>query len=372
MATVAQDFPSGPVAQTSAGMGPATTGAYLLPVPVEMQAAAVPGIRKAAILMISLGEELARTLVQSLSEMDVQRLTEEIASIKEVPPGVILQVMNEFYGLLETQQFMLRGGLEYATRLLGDAFGRTRAESLLAQVKRAQESTHGDLAVLQKMDPQQLSKFLEGEHPQTVALVLAHLDPKKASVMLMSLTEEQRVAAVRRLAEMRQFSPEMARKVALALYRRMEAVTGGGRKSYSGFKAVAELMNRLDSVSSKSILEEIEKKEPGIAIGIRELMFTFEDLVTVPSQSIREIVSQADKRVLALALKGAREDVKAHLFKAMSSRAMEMLQEDMEAMGPVRGREIAAAQQELLQMARKMEAEGRIILKVESDNDIRV
>lgn len=239
-------------------------------------------------------------------------------------------------------------------------------------MKRAQEATHGDLAMLQKMDPQQLSKFLEGEHPQTVALVLAHLDPKKASIVLMSLGAEQRVAAVHRLAEMRQFSPEMAQKVALILYRRMESVGGGGRKSYSGFKGVADLMNRLDSASSKVILKEIEKKEPKIAIGIRDLMFTFEDLVTVPAQSIREIVGQADKRVLALALKGAKEDVRAHLFKAMSSRAVEMLQEDMEAMGPVRGKDIQAAQQELLGLARKLEAEGTIMLKVEVEDEFTV
>ena len=345
---------------------------YILPMPADLQPADIPGIRKAAILMISLGEDLAKTLMQSLSERDVQRLTEEIASIREVPPGLILQVMHEFHGLLETQHFMLRGGIDYATRLLVDAFGRQRAESLLAQVKRAQEATHGDLAMLQKMDPQLLSKFLEGEHAQTVALVLAHLDPKKASVVLMNLAEGQRVAAVHRLAEMRQFSPEMAQKVALILYRRMESVSGNGRRSYSGFKAVADLMNGLNSAASKAILEEIEKKEPAVAIGIRDLMFTFEDLVTVPAQSIREFMGQADKRVLAMALKGAKDDVKAHLFKAMSSRAVEMLNEDMEAMGPVRGKDIQAAQQELLTLARKLESEGKIILKGEAEDDFIV
>ncbi|MHB1698695.1 MAG: flagellar motor switch protein FliG [Acidobacteriaceae bacterium] len=347
-------------------------GAHLLPVPADMHTANIPGIRKAAILMISLGDELAKTLVQSLTEMDVQRLTEEIASIKQVPPDLILQVMHEFYTLLETQQFMLRGGIDYATKLLVDSFGQKRAEGMLHQVKQAQEATHGDLAMLQKMDPVQVSKFLEGEHPQTVALVLAHLDPKKASIALMSLGEAQRVAAVHRLAEMRQFSPEMAQKVALSLYRKMETVAGNGRKSYSGYKGVADLLNRLDLASSKTILEEIEKKEPKVAIGIRDLMFTFEDLVTVPTASIREFVSATDKRVLALALKGAKEDVKAHLFTAMSSRAVEMLREDMEAMGPVRGRDVSAAQQELLALARKLESEGKIILKAEADDDFTI
>lgn len=346
--------------------------AYLLPAPQSIPRAEIPGLRKAAVLLLAVGDELAKTILQSLAENDVQHLTEEIANLREVPPGLILQVMNEFHELLETQQFMLRGGMEYAKKLLMDAFGRQRAEDLLAQVRRAEEATHSDLAMLQKMDPQQLSKFLEGEHPQTIALVLAHLDPKRASVVLMNLSESQRVAAVYRLAEMRQFSPEMAQKVALILYRRLESAGTSGRRAYSGFKAVADLMNRLDQQVSKTILEDIEHKSPDVAIGIRNLMFTFDDLLTVPAQSIREIVGQVDKRTLALALKGAKEDLKAHLFKAMSSRAIEMLKEDMEVMGPVRMREVAAAQQEMLQLARRLEAEGKIILKVESDNDFAI
>ncbi|MHB1021416.1 MAG: flagellar motor switch protein FliG [Acidobacteriaceae bacterium] len=344
----------------------------LLPAPQAIPRADIPSMRKAAVLLIAVGDELAKGLLQSLSENDVQHLTEEIADLREVPPGLILQVMNEFHELLETQQFMLRGGMDYAKKLLVDTFGRQRAEDLLAQVRRAEEATHSDLAMLQKMDPQQLSKFLEGEHPQTIALVLAHLDPKRASIVLMHLSESQRVAAVYRLAEMRQFSPEMAQKVALILHRRLESSGTSGRRAYSGFKAVADLMNRLDQQASKTILEDIEHKAPDVAIGIRNLMFTFDDLLTVPAQSIREIVGQVDKRTLALALKGAKEDLKAHLFKAMSSRAIEMLKEDMDVMGPVRMREVAAAQQEMLQLARRLESEGKIILKVESDNDFAI
>jgi flagellar motor switch protein FliG len=360
---------------TAAALSQEMNGAeagHLLPAPQTIPRANISGLRKAAVLLIAIGDELAKGLLQSFSENDVQRLTEEIANIKEISPGLILQVMNEFHELLETQQYMLRGGMEYAKKLLVEAFGRQRAEDLMAQVRRAEEATHSDLAMLQNMDPQQLSKFLEGEHPQTVALVLAHLDPKRASVVLMNLEEPQRVAAVYRLAEMRQFSPEMAQKVAVILHQRSESGGTGGRRAYSGFKAVADLMNRLDQQSSKTILEEIEKKEPTIAIGIRNLMFTFDDLLTVPSQSMREIVNQVDKRMLGLALKGAKEDLRAHMFKAMSSRAVEMLVEDMEVMGPVRMREVAAAQQEMLQLARKLETEGKIILKVESENDFAI
>jgi flagellar motor switch protein FliG len=322
--------------------------------------------------MVALGDELAKTLFLSLSEADVRRVTEEITRLGEIPAQQLTQVMTEFYGLLETQQYMVRGGPEYALKLLTEAFGSTKAEDLLAQVKKIRERTNGDMAMLQKMDPQHLSKFLENEHPQTIALVLAHLDAKRGSAVLMSLHGQMRVDVVRRLAEMRQFSPEMAQRVALVLHQRMEGMGSGGRKSYSGFKAVAELLNRLDQVESKGILEEIEHDEPQLAIGIRNLMFTFEDLVTVPAESIREFVAAADKKQLALALKGGRDNVKSHLFKAMSSRAVEMLKEDMEVMGPVRLKDVNHAQQELLALARQLESEGRMILKMGVDDDIAV
>jgi flagellar motor switch protein FliG len=336
------------------------------------EAANISGLRKAAILMVAVGDELAKTLFLSLNEDDVQKVTDEITKLGSVPPDLLTQVLTEFYGLLETQQYMVRGGPEYATRLLTEAFGSNKANTLLTQVRGLQERSAGDLAMLQKMDPQQLSKFLESEHPQTVALVLAHLDAKRGAVVLMHLEESLRVQAVQRLAEMRQFSPEMAQKVAIILHRRLKALGSTGRRGYAGFKAVADLLNRLDQASSKGILEEIEQNEPKLAIGIRTLMFTFEDLLTVPATSIRELVGAADKKILSLALKGAKDNIKAHLFQAMSSRAVEMLKEDMEIMGPVRGREVAEAQQELLNLARKLEAEGKMTLKVEADDDLSV
>jgi flagellar motor switch protein FliG len=156
---------------------------------------------------------------------------------------------------------------------------------------------------------------LEGEHPQTVALVLAHLDPKRASQVLQQLADGQRVDSVRRLAEMQQFSPEMAQKVALVLHRRLESLGDMGRRSYSGFKAVADLLNRLDSTAAKAILEHIESDNPKLAISIRNLMFTFEDLITVPANSIRELIGQVDKKLLATALKGANTMRKERLLQ---------------------------------------------------------
>jgi flagellar motor switch protein FliG len=333
-------------------------------------AANLTGVRKAAVLMVAVGEELAKEILRALPDEDVQRITEELADLRGVTPEVSSEVVEEFWELLETQNYMMHGGLDYARRLLMDTFGKERAEDLLAQVRQSQEADEGNLTKLQHTDPQQLGKLLDGEHPQTIALVLAHLDPRRASMVLDNLSEERKVLSIQRLAEMRQFSPEMAQKVAHILHRRLENMGDTARKSYSGFKAVADLLNRLNAEESKKILETIEEGQPELALAIRNLMFTFEDLVTVPPATIREIVSGVDKRQLALALRGAQEELRAQIFKSMSSRAVEMLKEDMEVLGPVRSREVAQAQQEILNLARKLEAEGKVVLKLEAGDEM--
>jgi flagellar motor switch protein FliG len=328
------------------------------------------GVRKAAILLVAVGEELAKEVLRALPEADVQSLTEELAELRGISPDVTAEVMEEFWELLETQNYVLHGGLDYASRLLIGTFGKERAEDLLTLVHRSQEAAQGNLAKLQRTDPQQLGKLLDGEHPQTIALVLAHLDPRRASMVLDNLSEEHKVVSIQRLAEMRQFSPEMAQSVAHILHRRLESMGDTARKSYSGFKAVADLLNRVNAEQSKKILEAIEEGQPELALGIRNLMFTFEDLVAVPAASIREIVSGVDKRQLALALRGANDELRAQIFKSMSSRAVEMLKEDMEVLGPVRSREVFQAQQEILNLARRLETEGKVILKLETGDEM--
>jgi flagellar motor switch protein FliG len=328
------------------------------------------GVRKAAVFLMAVGEDLAKEVLRTLPESDVERLTEEFADMRGITPEVSSAVVEEFWEVLETQGFMVHGGLDYASRLLAETFGKQRADDLMMQLRRAQEAEQGNLAKLQRTDPQQLGKLLDAEHPQTIALVLAHLDPKRASLVLSNLSEEHKVVSIQRLAEMRQFSPEMAQKVAYILHRRLETVGDTGRKSYSGFKAVADLMNRLNAEESKRILEVIEDGQPDLALGIRNLMFTFEDLVTVPAATIREIVSGVDKKQLAMALRGANEELRAAIFKSMSSRAVEMLKEDMEVLGPVRSRDVAQAQQEILNLARRLEAEGKVILKLETGDEM--
>jgi flagellar motor switch protein FliG len=338
--------------------------------PRRDKTARLSGARKAAVLLMAVGEDLAKEILRSLPEADVERLTGELADVGGISPEISAAVVEEFWELLETQSFIVHGGIDYASRLLADTFGKQRAEDLMMQIRRTQEAEQGNLAKLQRTDPQQLGKLLDAEHPQTIALVLAHLDPKRASLVLSSLSEEHRVVSIQRLAEMRQFSPEMAQKVAQILHRRLENVGDTQRKSYSGFKAVADLMNRLNAEDSKRILETIEEAQPELALGIRNLMFTFEDLVTVLPATIREIVSGVEKKQLAMAMRGAKDDLRAAIFKSMSSRAAEMLKEDMEVLGPVRSREVAQAQQEILNLARRLEAEGKVILKLETGDEM--
>ena len=332
-------------------------------------AASISGTRKAAILMAIMGEEAASAIFKHLPDKDVQMVTKELADVQGVPPEVAHQVLEEYSKLALTQDYLAQGGIDFASRTLVKAFGEENAQYLLKQVGRLQQLRAGQLNSLAQADPQQLAKFLEGEHPQTIALILAHLDGKQASALLMKLPEQSRAEAVKRLAQLRQFSPEMAEKVSVVLNRRLQSLGEQSRKTYAGFKSVADVMNRLEGTIAKGILESIEQADAKLAINIRNLMFTFEDLLGVSDVHVREWLGAMDKKTLAVALKGASADLKDHIFHAMSSRAVDMLKEDMEALGPVRAREVAQAQQEAVTLLRKLEAEGKVILKAEGDDE---
>jgi len=325
------------------------------------------GRRKAAILLILLGEEAASHIYRNLGDTDLQKLTQEIAEVDYIDPLTALAVLDEYHRMSMTQDYLAQGGAEYAEKLLVKAFGEEGARQLLSQVSLAIEMSASKLDSLQKADPQQLAKFLEVEHPQTIALILAHLDPKQASALLMKLPEVLRAESVKRMAQIRQFAPEIAQKISVALHKRLEGLGEQHRRAYAGFQGVADLLNRMDPVSAKVILESIEKDDPKVALGIRNLMFTFQDLLGVPEAAIRELLGQLDKKTLAIALRGATEELKAYIFKCMSSRAVEMLKEDMEVLGPVRSRDVIKAQQEAVAAARKLEAEGKISLGAEED-----
>ena len=335
-----------------------------------MDARANPkGLRKAAILIVLLGEEVTSHIYRNLAEQNVHRLTQEIADLDRISPETAIAVLDEYHKLALTQDYLAQGGTEYAEKLLIKAFGEDGARQLLQHVTHAAEMSASKLDSLQKSDPQQLAKYLEREHPQTIALVLAHLTAKQASALLLRLPEEMRAEAVKRLAQLRQFSPDVAQKISSVLHRKLEALGEQSRRAYAGFKGVADLLNHLEPTSSKTILEMIEKEDAKLALSIRNLMFTFEDLIGVPETGVRELLGQIDKKTLALALRGASEDLKSYIFKTMSSRAVEMLKEDMEVLGPVRSKDIHKAQFEAVEVARKLEADGKLVLTPDKEDE---
>src|SRR6201986_179228 len=359
-----------PEAMTTSGTKAAPRPPGVRPGPVGQ--GMLSGGRRAAILLMALGDELARELLQDLPDSMIEAIAAEIASLDHIDPELTISVLEDFEAMLTTQQQTMRGGLASASRLLTGALGRSRADAVMLQLQRTKEANDSNLAMLQRVDPTQLSKSLESEHPQTVALVLAHLDLQRGSQVLAALGEEQRVAAVQRLAEIRHFSPEVAQKVARILNQQLQTIGDTQKRSYSGYKAVADLLNGLEAESAKKVLDRVETESPETAIHVRNLMFTFDDLLNVPGASVRDLVAGVDRRQLALAMKGTKDELRAHIYKAMSTRAAEMLQEEIEVMGPVRSREVMQAQQSILATARRMEAAGQIILKLEQGDSLMV
>jgi flagellar motor switch protein FliG len=328
----------------------------------------ISGARKAAILVSLLGEEAA-PILQNLNEEDVDRITEEVTNLGQVPFETTLQVLEEYQQMMTAQEFIAVGGQDVATRLLVKAFGESGARSMVDRLSRQEDTRSFRVESLKRADPQQLARFLVGEHPQTKALVLSHLDARQASALLMKLEPEVRADCVRRLANLGNFSPEVAGKVSNVLNRRLRSVGDQTRRADVGSRNIADLMNRLDPLASKEILETIEREEPTLAISIRDQMFTFDNFLEVPELQMRELMNTLDKKTLMIALKGASEDLRSHFYRTMSSRAVEMMKEDSEVMGPVRSKDVAKAQAEIVAIARKLESEGKVILKSEGADE---
>jgi flagellar motor switch protein FliG len=335
---------------------------------MSVETPTLTGMRKAAILLVVLGDEAASAVYKNLPEEDLRSITQEITDLTYISPETAAAVLQEYHRLTITQEYLAQGGPAYASNLLVKTFGEAGAKSLLDQVSQAQEGAMRNLNTLQKADPQQLAKFIQGEHPQTIALVLAHMNAKAAAAVLGLLPEKLRGQAVMRMAQMQQFSPEMVQKISLILSRKMLSLGEQSRRGFGGIKAVADLLNTVDARLSTTILEAVEQDSPQLAVSIRNFMFTFEDFIEVPEASIRELLGQVDKKSLAMALKGASEDLKNHFFKSMSTRAVEMLKEDMDSLGPIRSREVNQAQQDSIALARKLETQGKMVLKNEADD----
>ena len=323
----------------------------------------LPGLRKAAVLLVMLGEQASADVLQLLGEDDVQNVSREVARLTAVSADQAEGVLEEFHNLVQAGDYVARGGIEFARKLLLRAFPPDTARRMLDKLTKALGSDAASFDAIQKADPQQLAKFIHSEHPQTIALVLSHLNPSQGAAVLNALPAEIRADVAQRMANLDQISPDVILKIAVVIGQKLKTLGEFSRESYGGVRAVAEMLNRLDSGSSRVILDDIEKAEPNIAETIRHLMFTFEDLLLIDPMGLKEVLGKVDRKILTVALKGTSEQLRNHMMSCMSQRGAEMLREDMEALGPIKIKEVDAAQQTIITAVRLLESEGTISLK---------
>jgi flagellar motor switch protein FliG len=317
------------------------------------------GLRKAAIVALMIGEDASASIFKHLSEDEIETLLSEMAALGRISSKMGEQVLEEFHQTAVAAEHVARGDIEFAKRVLIKSFGPDTARRMIDRVMRAFQSNAG-FASLERADPQQLSKFILGEHPQTIALILAHLQPANAAQLATLLPEELRVEVLTRMASLEDISPDVVSRISSVIELRLKALGGPSREQHGGVRAVAELFNRLERTVSTPVLEAIEEARPELAVSIRNLMFVFDDLLHVDDNGMREIIQRADKKGLTIALKGASDEIRNRFFGNMSKRAGEMLREEMEVLGAVRLRDVEKAQQEVVAIARKLEEEGLI------------
>jgi flagellar motor switch protein FliG len=328
--------------------------------PTVIPVANMSGVRKAAVLTLLVGEECSAEMFKYLHEDEIEQIAREVAIVGSVPAQTGEDVLDEFHNMWQAAEYVARGGVEYAQKLLIKSLGPQMAARLLDRLVKSFESTIVFTA-LEKADPQQLSKFILAEHPQTIALILAHLKPAQAAQLVGLLPDDIRVEVITRMASLDEISPEVITRISSVIEQRLKSLGGQTHESYGGVRAVAELLNRLDRGLSQPVLEAIEGETPDLAVSIRNLMFVFEDLVGVDDTAIREMIQRADKKVLTVALKGTTEEIRARFFQNMSKRASDLIREEMEVLGAIRLREVEKAQHEIVAIARKLEEEGLLV-----------
>jgi flagellar motor switch protein FliG len=324
---------------------------------------AVPTLRKAAMLLVVLGEQTSAELLTQLSEEDVNKVSREIAKITAISSEQAEDVLNEFNHIATAGDYVARGGIEFARKLLLTAFPAEVAKRLLDRLTKALGAEAASFDALQKADPGQLAKFIHNEHPQTIALVLSHLNQTQAAALLTSLPSQMRADVALRMASLDQISPDVIIKIAAVIGQKLKTLGEFSRESYGGVRAVAEMLNRLDSTSTREILTHIDQQDTNLAETIRHLMFVFEDLLLIDPMGLKEVLAKVDRKVLTVALKGTSEQLKNQILASMSQRGADMLREDMDALGPIKIKEVDAAQQQIIAIVRQLESEGVVSLK---------
>ena len=320
----------------------------------------MPNQQKAAILFITLGPEYSAKIFKHLSDDEIEKLTLEIASQKQVTPAQKAYVISEFYQMAMAKNFISTGGLEYAQDVLEKALGSERAANIIGRLTTSLQVRPFEF--LKKTDPSQLLNFLQNEHPQTIALVMAYLSADQAAMILTSLAPERQAEVARRIALMDRTSPDVIREVERVLERKLSSMVTQDFTTAGGIKAIVEVLGRVDRTTEKAILETLEVDNPELTEEIKKLMFVFEDIVMIDDRSIQMILREVDNKDLSLALKATPKEVADKVFKNMSTRAAEMLREEIEFMGPVKIRDVEEAQQKIVNVIRNLEDKGEIVV----------
>ena len=319
------------------------------------------GRKKAAIFLACLGPQAASRVLSQMGEEEIEQLTLDLSSLGAIDAEVRESIVEEFHQMYLANQYVTQGGIEYARNVLESALGPERALEILTRLQSSLQEVPFEF--LKRADPAQVVSFIQDEHPQTIALILAHLDVQIAAVVLSALSQEVRADVVIRIATMDRTPPEIVREVERVLERKMASVFSQGFTFAGGVKEVAEIMNRIERGTEKAIMADLEEKDPELADEIARLMFTFDDLMYVDDAGIQKSLREIEQKDLALALKTANEDVSEKILKNMSERAREMIKEEMEYMGPVRLRNVEEAQQKIVSVIRRLEESGEIMIE---------
>jgi flagellar motor switch protein FliG len=316
--------------------------------------------QKAALLMLSLDVDIATRLMKGLTSEEIEYLTVEIASLKGVYSTQIDGVIEEFHQLVTAQEYVIQGGWDFAQKLLETSLGPLKAKGVMEKVKALTHVT--GFAMLKKADPKQLASFLQKEHPQTVALVLSNLSGDQTSGVLAEFPDALRNEVAFRIATLGKVSPTLLTEIEDVLSQVAEAEISQNMSTVGGTKSVANVLNKINNATAKNILEFMDSKDPNLANEVKRLMFMFEDIVFIDDRGIQRLLREVDKKDLGLSMKVADDNLKEKIFKNMSERAQELLKEELQFMGPVRLKEVEAAQTRIVMIIRQLEDSGELII----------
>ena len=328
------------------------------------------GLQKSAILLIALGPERSATIFKHLKEEEIEELTLEIANTRSITPQIKDDVIDEFYQVCLAQQYIAEGGINYAKELLEKALGPEKALDVIGKLTASLQVKPFEF--IRKTEPSQLLNFIQDEHPQTIALILAYLSPQQAAMIIAALPQERQADVAKRVAMMDRTSPDVIKEVEKILESKLSSLVNQDYTIIGGVDQVVEILNTVDRGTEKHIMETLEIEEPELADEIRKKMFVFEDILLLDDRAIQRVLHDVDNNDLALALKGSNEQVQTAIFNNLSKRLAAMIKEDMEFMGPVRMKDVEEAQQKIVNIIRKLEDSAEIVISRGGGDEIVV